>query len=527
MSYEKRADYSETYLFPRSLEDWVGADHPARFVREVVDVLDLGELGFKRRESKDGRPNYAADLLLKVWLYGYLMRIRSSRQLERACRENVGLIWLTGMNEPDHNTLWRFFSENKRALRKVFKQVVRVAFHAKLIGMVLHAVDGTKITAQASRRTAWHKADLEKVLRRLDESIEQMMSIAEEAEKKERGGYRLPVEFIEKEQLRKKIKEALTEMEEAETKDFHPKEKDARMMNCAGKGGRREFGYNAQAVADAESGLIVAAEVVNEADDHGLLVPMIGKVEEALGQAAEETLADCGYRSAAELRRAEDHGYSVIVALGRQGEDVRGAGEYHPSKFRYDEQNDQCICPRGEVLSFKSRSGSNRYPVRVYQCRSYKECPARWQCSRAKSGRKIELSIFHDSLMRQREKHRNKEKQAALKRRQVIIEPAFAHIKQAMDFRRFTHRGLESVRTQWSLLCTTANLSKLYKCWLSGIFSLKDASIRSIGSVSGRLGPRRLKIRQESRCFGSENTIPYSCSPILLKAYIARQCPAF
>ena len=163
---EKRADYSERYLFPPSLEDWVGADHPARFVREFVDALDLKELGFKQREAEEGRPNYAAELLLKVWLYGYLMKLRTSRGLERGCRENVGLILLTGRNEPDHNTIWRFFSENKKALRQVFKQVVRVAVRADLVGLVLHAVDGTKIVARASRRTALHKADLEKELRK-------------------------------------------------------------------------------------------------------------------------------------------------------------------------------------------------------------------------------------------------------------------------------------------------------------------------------------------------------------------------
>lgn len=471
MSYEKRADYSEKFLFPPSLEDWVGADHPARFVREVVDVLDLKELGFRTRVAEEGRPNYAADLLLKVWLYGYLMRIRSSRQLERACRDNVGLIWLTGMNEPDHNTLWRFFRENKRALRNVFKQVVRVAASTGLVGLVLHAVDGTKIAARASRRTAWHKADLEKALRKLDENIEQMMSTVEAAEKSEQGEYRIPEELAEREQLREKIKEALAEIEEAGTKDLHPKEKDARMMG--GKGTRTEFAYNAQAVADKESGLIVASDVVNESDDHGLLVEMIGLVEETLGQAAEETVADAGYCSAAELHRAEEEEYNVITALGRRQENVEGLGEYHPSKFQYDEEKDQCICPRGEVLKFEweTTSGKDKLPVRVYRCKSYKQCPVRWECSQAKNGRKIELSIYHASLMRQREKQRDKEKQAALKLRQVIIEPVFGYVKHAMGFRRWTVGGLESVRTQWSLLCTAANLSKLYKFWLNGQFS--------------------------------------------------------
>ena len=206
MSYEIRADYEERFLFPPDLEDWVGADHPARFIREFVDVLDLKELGFKVRTAEEGRPNYAADLLLKVWLYGYLMRIRSSRQLERACRENVGVIWLTGKNEPDHNTLWRFFRENRGALRNVFKQVVRVAAKTELIGLVLHAVDGTKIAAKASLRSGQHKADLEKALRMLDESIEETMKRVETAEAEEQGEYRLPEELCEKDQLRERIK---------------------------------------------------------------------------------------------------------------------------------------------------------------------------------------------------------------------------------------------------------------------------------------------------------------------------------
>lgn len=466
MSYEKRADYSERYLFPPDLEEWVGADHPARFIREFVDALDLEALGFRRRVAEEGRPNYAADMLLKVWLYGYLMRIRSSRQLERGCRDNIGLIWLTGMNEPDHNTLWRFFKENKRALRNVFRQVVRVAARAELIGLVLHAVDGTKVAAKASRRTAWHKAGLDKALRRLDESIEETIDGVERAEREEQGEYRLPEALKDKEQLREKIKAALSEMEKEGTKHLHPHEKDARMMMC---GTRNEFAYNAQAVADSENGLIVAADVVDEADDHGLLVEMIEQAAEELGQAAEETVADNGYHSAGELRRAEDHGFEVLVNLGRQREEVPGAGDYHLSKFRYDESRDCCICPRGEALRFERETMShNKYPVKVYRCRSYKECPARWQCSQAKTGRKIELSIYHASLARQRKKQRQAEKQKALKRRQAIIEPVFAHIKQAMGFRRWTVSGLDGVRTQWSLLCTTVNLSKLLKFWLSG-----------------------------------------------------------
>src|SRR5215510_8892063 len=133
MSYEKRANYEAQWLFPPSLEDLVGREHPARFIRELVDSLDLGELGCRQRESEQGRPNYAADLLLKVWLYGYFHKIRATRALEKACMNEIGLLWLTWLEKPDHNTLWRFWRDN-------FTQGLQIAVKANLTGLVLHAV---------------------------------------------------------------------------------------------------------------------------------------------------------------------------------------------------------------------------------------------------------------------------------------------------------------------------------------------------------------------------------------------------
>ena len=154
MSHEIRADYSQSFLLPPSMADWVPAARPARFLCEFVDALDLEALGMSDGEGQgsQGRPSYAPDLLLKVWLYGYFWGIRSTRRLEAACREQVGLLWLTGMHSPDHNTLWRFFRRHKAGLRRLFKRSVHVAVQAGMIGLVLHAVDGTKIAADVSAR---------------------------------------------------------------------------------------------------------------------------------------------------------------------------------------------------------------------------------------------------------------------------------------------------------------------------------------------------------------------------------------
>ena len=164
MSIEIDANYSQRWLLPPSLEDLIPAEHPARLVREFVDAVDLEELGFQTRTSENGRPSYAVSLLTKVILYGYMNRVRSTRGWERACLNDIGTLWLTGMNYPDHTTLWRCWNDNRQGLRNLFRQLLRIATSANLVGMVLHAVDGTKILSQASEQKAWRRSSLEKKL---------------------------------------------------------------------------------------------------------------------------------------------------------------------------------------------------------------------------------------------------------------------------------------------------------------------------------------------------------------------------
>jgi len=465
MSREIKADYQQRLMFPPSLEDWVGSDHPARFIRDFVDTLDLPNLGFRTSSGEVGRPHYSADLLLKVWLYGYLNKIRSTRQLERSCRDNLGLIWLTGMNTPDHNTLWRFWQENRQGLRQVFKQSVRVALHAGLVGLALHAVDGTKILTASSQRGVWHREDLEQLLAHLDESLHEVMVQVETAASKEQGEYRLPEELQDQVRRRQCIQEALKFLAEAGQDHIHPGEPEARMMK-AGPG--IELSYNAQVVADEASSLVVAAEVVNAEADVHQLVPMLDQVKENLGSTAQENLADGGYSSSAQIALAEERGYEVLIPAGKREPLSAEDRPYHSSRFRYDESRNCCICPRGQILTYERTKPGRRksYNVRIYRCRHFRDCPARRQCSRDPRGRMVEIGPHYQAIERQRQKRQAKKD--VLSRRQAIVEPVMAWVKWHLDFRRWTMRGLENVRTQWALLCTTINLKKLINHWIAG-----------------------------------------------------------
>jgi len=471
MSQEIRADYSQMWMFPPSLEDLLEKDHPARFIREFVDALDLQALGFRMRKGEEGRPNYAADLLLKVWLYGYLERIRSSRRLEKACRQHVALMWLTGMHYPDHNSLWRFWKDNRKALKGVFRQTVRVALNAGLVDMVVNALDGTKIAARASTDKAWFQKKLEKRLQQLDFLLDQAIKEVEEAEKQESGEYRLPQELAEKQKLREKIQESLTQLKEQGRESMHPAEPEAPMMKT--REGKK-LGYNAQAVVDSKAGVIVAGDVTTDQNDVRQLVPMLETVHSTMGRVAEETVADGGYFSGEQLEQAHKAGFPVVVNLEQVRKAEEEGGPYHSSKFFYDSENDCYLCPRGEKLFYEGvrKHKDKTYAVRSYRCTCARQCPVRWDCSQDRRGRCIARSPYAEAVQRQQEKQQEKSKADLLRRRMVIAEPAFARVKHWLDFRRWTMAGLEKVRSQWLFVCALLNLGKIYSVWRDGKLQL-------------------------------------------------------
>lgn len=463
MSHEVRADYATQYLFPRSLEEWVKQDDPARYIRTFVDSLDLREIAGEEwvaaKNDPYGRPHYAFDLLLKVWLYGYVYNIRSSRKLERACRELMPLVWLAGTHQPDHNTLWRFWQRYSGALKKVFVDSVRVALKANLVGMVMQAVDGTKIVSAASQKKAWHREDLEKILAAVGERIETLeQEIAKAKEGASEIDDRLPNKLQNEKELKETVEDALRTLAKADREQMHPGDPDARMMK-GGTAKRLEFAYNAQAVRDASHGIIVAEDVVEEENDQRQLGPMLEQVIENTGRAAEETLADSGYDTAESLAKAEELGASVLVA---QKIDPAQVGPYHLARFTYDEEAGTMHCPIGQQLRKVglAKHHEKPHPLTRFRCGAWKTCPVGRSCS--KDGpRVVEIGPHYGAMQRQREKRANPDNKKRLRRRSEIIERLFGQTKWNDGFRRWTVRGTEKVGAQWTMICTAINLRQI------------------------------------------------------------------
>lgn len=440
----------------------MSADHPARFLREFVDQLDLASLGFAMPVAVEGRPPYHPGLLLKIWLYGYYHRIRSTRKLEVACREQLSLLWLTGLIQPDHNSLWRFWRDNKKALRAIFKQTVQVAVRTGAVGLALQALDGTKIQAAASTPQGWSKQYMEKLLAQLDEALDELeLKVVADNADTEAPGYRLPVGLAERQALREQIKTGLAQLAADGRKSYHPVEPEARRMKV---GDTNRYAYNAQAVADAQAGVIVACEATRQENDNGQLVPLIQQAREHLGVAAQDTvtLADTGYGAGADLQAAHENQMTVLVppAEGTPAKD----NPYATQHFHYEPAQQSVTCPQARTLAHEGHTTKDGVRVERYRCH-HRDCPVRADCTRDPKGRQIEVRPHTAVVQAMRAALQEPLTRAQWKERGTIIEPRFGQIKQHDGFRRWTVWGLEGVKTQWSLLCATLNLRVLYARW--------------------------------------------------------------
>ncbi len=463
----------QTWLLPPTLDELLPQDHPARFVAEFVVGVSRGgwgdlEIGLEAEPL--GAPAYHPQLLLSVWVYGLMTGVRSSRKLEAACLDQIPYLWLTGWQHPDHNTLWRFYSEHREAMRGLLKRTVRTAVAMGLVDLAVQAVDGTKVIANASKYRTYDAAQLERLLERTEAAIGEL-------EAQNEGGDdppppRLPEQLAQAQGLREKVREALERVSEEEgLTRVNLTDEDAQLVKS-----RQGIvaGYNAQAmVSPLDSGnagvtgmLITAADVVNDADDHAQLIPMMEQAQNNTGGPAMVTLADAGYHSGANLHACAEREQQVIMP---DAQEKALKQPYHKDHFKYDDATDTYTCPQGQILHFscvKHRTG--RLPMRVYRgsgvwCRG---CPAFGVCTKeGRQGRALQIGS-HEALLRS---HRawmaTEEAKEQYQRRKTLPEPVFGILKEQQGARRFLLRTLTKVKAEWNLLATAFNLNTLWRVW--------------------------------------------------------------
>jgi transposase len=462
MPYREVTSRDQVFLMPPTLDDFLPDDHPARFVAEFVDGLDLVALKLTVTAAVEGRPRYRPDLLLCCWLFGYMVHIRTSRQLERACTENVAFMWLTGFERPDHNTLWRFYRDRRKAMRKLFKQTVKLAVHMGMVAFALQAVDGTKIKAAAATRRTFTREELVALLVRVDASIDAMEAQNSAEAEAEEPTWRLPEELRNRGRLRECIRDGLAKLDaEPGRTTVNLTDLDARRMREA-----HGFvtGYNGQAVADSRCGILVAMEVSTGRADTPRLVPMLIEAEAMGGQLPAEVVADGGYYSGANIAAAETLGVTLFAPV-QPPSNATQQPAYYASQFHYDPRTDTYTCPEGRLVTHvytTKRSGQERRIYRGQECAS---CPVRAACTSNPRGRSIERMPWADAVERHRAHMATAVATERMRQRRTLIEPTFGSLKEHFGLRRFLLRGLDGVRAEWLLAGSAYNLRKLYRYW--------------------------------------------------------------
>ena len=461
----------QAWLMPPTLDELLAADHPARFVAEFVDALDNSvwtELEVELGGERMGAPCYHARGLLSVWLYGFMTGVRSTRGLERACRDQIPYLWLMGMQQPDHNTLWRFYRDHRYAMRRLLKETVGTAATMGLLTLAVQAVDGTKVAASAATDRTFDAESLARLLARTEEAIRELEAQNEGGQ--EAVDERLPKELATAEALRGKIKHAMAQLEGQEGLErINLTDADAKLM----KGGQGFLtGYNAQAMVsplepstDEDPGglLITAADVAPDSHDQAQLIPMMEQAEEMTGDKAQVTLADAGYHSGENLQACYQR--QVLMA-----ESQRRALEhpYHKDRFTYETETDSYICPQGKQLPFRRIKKTRGISMRVYRatgviCRA---CPAFGTCTKdGRHGRALEIGPYDAVLRSHRELMSTEQAKQAYKRRKELPEPVFGQLKEQQGARQFLLRGLAHVSAEWVLLVTAFNLRTLWRTW--------------------------------------------------------------
>jgi transposase len=457
MAYVEGTNREQVVLFPAVMDDYVTRDNPVRFVEAFVNRLELGALGFSKAEPEErGRPAYDPRDLLKLYIYGYVNEVRSSRKLERETKRNVEVMWLLRRLTPDHKTIANFRKENAGALPAVFREFSKVCRQLNLFGRELVGIDGSKFRAVNSADRNFTEAKLNKRLQWIEEKIAKYLAALQaedEAESTEEEGSAAELEakiaaLQERQLVYEGLKEQLVESGEKQISLTDP---DARLMK--GRQGHH-VSYNVQIAVDSKHKLVADFAVTNEGNDLNCLAELAQGAQQALGVKELKVCADRGYYNTTQIKTCEDAGIEVHM---ERPQPAQTAGIFPLGRFTYDTAKDVYTCPAGKRLSY--RTFDKEKQVRCYWTEACHSCPLKSQCTTGKGPRKIKRPLGQDAADRMLLRVAANPK--FLELRKQLVEHPFGTIKRPMRQDYFLMRGREKVKGETSLTLLAYNLKRV------------------------------------------------------------------
>ena len=455
MKFIKGHDREQTYLFPVSLDQSIGPENEVRLIDLFAESLSLQKFGFKTQFVDNGRPAYHPADLLKLYIYGYLNKVRSSRDLEKECKRNIEVMWLLKALQPDHNTISNFRRDNPKAIKKVFRATVQIAKNFNLIGGKLIAGDSTKLRAQNSKKNNFNQGKIDRHVKYIDEKLEEYNQLLA---KQDGDNKQLIQNEIEKHQDRKnkykQLEQQLHQINEAQISTSDPESRQMITRNNI-----TEVAYNVQTTVDEKHNLPVDFKVTNT-NDSKAMGNMLRRAKSILRNNEFTALYDKGYHTGSEFEIADNLDIDVLVAIPRVAANAPNP-EYNVEHFAYDKESDCYVCPQGKEMTTTGKwHMAKTYRFKRYTTKACRTCRVKPECSKAKYGKAIQRSEYQEYIVRNKERiEQNKE---LYKQRQAIVEHPYGTIKRQWGFNYITtKKGKQRASADIGFIFIAYNLRRI------------------------------------------------------------------
>jgi transposase len=456
-------DRAQSTLFPECLEDWIDEDNPVRVIDIFVEELDLGELGFSGVDPEvTGRPSYHPSVLLKLYIYGYLNRVQSSRRLEREALRNVEVMWLVGRLAPDHKTIADFRKDNGRAIRQVCARFVALC---RVMGLLTEAsvvIDGSKFKAVNNRDKNFTRAKMERRMAQIEESVARYLQQLDTADRQE------PSEALKTKtsSLKEKIEKLKEEMRRlvglqaamlaTPDQQISLTDPDARSMATSGRGSG-VVGYNVQVAVETKHHLIITHEVTNVGSDRSQLSHVAQEAKAVLQTDSIDAIADRGYFSGEEILACQNAGITVTLPKPMTS-NSKAEGRFGKQDFRYIPYEDVYICPAGERLTYSFTTEDKGLVLRRYRTRACQRCSIKHGCTTAKE--RLISRWEHEHVLEAVQRRLDEHPEMMRQRRETVEHP-FGTIKARMGATHFLMKTLPRVATEMALHVLAYNLTRV------------------------------------------------------------------